>query len=144
MKSHVWILRKYGSKSGRCMKDSSGVYRMFYWKLSWCWSVLLLFCPVSSPRRFRAKVLSPNQLQVSWKEPKGEFEGYRVLYSAEPGEIQVQIPAGVLLVPSVQEPSRFNASTKISLNHKRSRRYTHSQIEYTGPQTQADCTAGVV
>lgn len=86
------------------------------------------FFPVSSPRRFRAKVLSPNQLQVSWKEPKGEFEGYRVLYSAEPGEIQVQILAELLLVPSVQEPSRFNASTKISSNHKRLRFVLHCLV----------------
>lgn len=50
--------------------------------------ILLLFCPVSSPRRFRAKILSPTQLQVSWKEPKGEFESYKVVYATLPGKIQ--------------------------------------------------------
>uniref|UniRef100_A0A671TKY2 Collagen type XIV alpha 1 chain n=1 Tax=Sparus aurata TaxID=8175 RepID=A0A671TKY2_SPAAU len=33
--------------------------------------LLLFLRPVSSPRRFRAKVLSSNKLHVSWKEPKG-------------------------------------------------------------------------
>ncbi|XP_060948245.1 LOW QUALITY PROTEIN: collagen alpha-1(XIV) chain-like [Limanda limanda] len=48
---------------------------------------------VSSPRRFRAKVLSPTKLQVLWKEPRGEFESYRVVYTTRPGgqkeEVQV-------------------------------------------------------
>lgn len=48
--------------------------------------ILVLLSPVSSPRRFRAKVLSPSQLQVSWKEPKGEFDGYSVIYAAAPGK----------------------------------------------------------
>lgn len=48
--------------------------------------IMLFFYPVSSPRRFRAKVLSSSQLQVSWKEPKGEFDGYSVIYAAAPGE----------------------------------------------------------
>lgn len=55
---------------------------IYYFKLF----ILLLFHPVSSPRRFRAKVLSPTQLQVSWKEPKGEFEGYNVIYTTLPGK----------------------------------------------------------
>uniref|UniRef100_A0A3Q1EMQ6 Fibronectin type-III domain-containing protein n=1 Tax=Acanthochromis polyacanthus TaxID=80966 RepID=A0A3Q1EMQ6_9TELE len=56
--------------------------------------ILISVCPqtvhgqVSSPRRFRAKVLSPTKLHVSWKEPKGEFESYKVLYSTSPGEVQ--------------------------------------------------------
>ncbi|XP_068603529.1 collagen alpha-1(XIV) chain-like [Brachionichthys hirsutus] len=48
---------------------------------------------VSSPRRFRAKVLSPTKLHVSWKEPKGEFEGYKVVYTSLPGgqEMEAQV-----------------------------------------------------
>ncbi|XP_075900293.1 collagen alpha-1(XIV) chain-like isoform X2 [Nelusetta ayraudi] len=57
--------------------------------------LLLLPAPaaaqVSAPRRFRAKVLSPTQLQVSWKEPKGEFEVFRVVYSSEPGGEQREV-----------------------------------------------------
>lgn len=49
-------------------------------------SVLLFLAPVSSPRRFRAKVLSPTKLHVSWKEPKGEFESYKVIYATVPGK----------------------------------------------------------
>ncbi|XP_057684257.1 collagen alpha-1(XIV) chain-like [Corythoichthys intestinalis] len=39
---------------------------------------------VSSPRRFRSKVLSSTELLVSWKEPKGPIDGYVVAYSTEP------------------------------------------------------------
>lgn len=50
--------------------------------------IFLYLCPVSSPRRFRAKVVSPTKLQVLWKEPKGEFESYKVIYTTQPGKIQ--------------------------------------------------------
>uniref|UniRef100_A0A3B3XRF1 Fibronectin type-III domain-containing protein n=1 Tax=Poecilia mexicana TaxID=48701 RepID=A0A3B3XRF1_9TELE len=40
---------------------------------------------VSSPRRFRVKVLGQDKLEVSWKEPKGDFEGYKVIYVTRPG-----------------------------------------------------------
>ncbi|XP_061597427.1 LOW QUALITY PROTEIN: collagen alpha-1(XIV) chain-like [Cololabis saira] len=43
---------------------------------------------VSSPRRFRARVLSPTTLDVSWKEPKGAFESYKVIYTTDPGGAQ--------------------------------------------------------
>lgn len=48
--------------------------------------IVLCLCPVSSPRRFRAKLLSPTKLQVAWKEPKGEFESYKVIYTTQPGK----------------------------------------------------------
>ncbi|TNM93159.1 hypothetical protein fugu_018561, partial [Takifugu bimaculatus] len=64
---------------------------------------------VSSPRRFRAKVLSPSQLQVSWKEPKGEFDGYSVIYAAAPGgdqmEVQVSKQEAKLLIQDF-DPSK--------------------------------------
>ncbi|KAM9385496.1 collagen alpha-1(XIV) chain [Pholidichthys leucotaenia] len=46
---------------------------------------------VSIPRRFRAKVVSPNKLLVTWKEPKGEFEGYKVIYTTKPGGEQEEV-----------------------------------------------------
>ncbi|KAJ4927717.1 hypothetical protein JOQ06_015519, partial [Pogonophryne albipinna] len=46
---------------------------------------------VSSPRRFRAKIQSPTKLHVSWKEPKGQFDSYKVLYTTEPGGEQKDI-----------------------------------------------------
>ncbi|XP_044192655.1 collagen alpha-1(XIV) chain isoform X2 [Thunnus albacares] len=46
---------------------------------------------VSSPRRFRAKVLSPSKLHISWKEPKGEFESYKVIYTTQPGGKQTEV-----------------------------------------------------
>uniref|UniRef100_I3JJM0 Collagen type XIV alpha 1 chain n=1 Tax=Oreochromis niloticus TaxID=8128 RepID=I3JJM0_ORENI len=44
----------------------------------WLRCVLFFLCLVSSPRRLRTKVLSPTKLHVSWKEPKGQFESYKV------------------------------------------------------------------
>ncbi|XP_055780447.1 collagen alpha-1(XIV) chain-like [Salvelinus fontinalis] len=41
---------------------------------------------VPAPRRLRFKVLATSKLHVSWKEPKGNVDGYRVLYHSEPGE----------------------------------------------------------
>ncbi|XP_013771104.1 collagen alpha-1(XIV) chain [Pundamilia nyererei] len=48
---------------------------------------------VSSPRRLRTKVLSPTKLHVSWKEPKGQFESYKVIYSTRPGGEQKVVQA---------------------------------------------------
>ncbi|XP_047460878.1 collagen alpha-1(XIV) chain [Mugil cephalus] len=47
---------------------------------------------VATPRRFRANVLSPKKLEVSWKEPKGEFESYKVIYTTRPGGEQKVVP----------------------------------------------------
>ncbi|XP_047186287.1 collagen alpha-1(XIV) chain isoform X2 [Scophthalmus maximus] len=64
---------------------------------------------VSSPRRFRAKVLSPTKLQVLWKEPRGEFESYKVIYSTRPGgqqqEVQVSKQEAKLLIDNF-DPSK--------------------------------------
>uniref|UniRef100_A0A8D3D0X4 Collagen alpha-1(XIV) chain-like n=1 Tax=Scophthalmus maximus TaxID=52904 RepID=A0A8D3D0X4_SCOMX len=74
-------------------------------------SVHLSLClrPVSSPRRFRAKVLSPTKLQVLWKEPRGEFESYKVIYSTRPGgqqqEVQVSKQEAKLLIDNF-DPSK--------------------------------------
>uniref|UniRef100_A0A3P9AC65 Fibronectin type-III domain-containing protein n=1 Tax=Esox lucius TaxID=8010 RepID=A0A3P9AC65_ESOLU len=38
---------------------------------------------VATPRKLRFKVLSTSQLHVSWKEPKGDFESYRFIYSTQ-------------------------------------------------------------
>uniref|UniRef100_A0A8C7RBF6 Collagen, type XIV, alpha 1b n=1 Tax=Oncorhynchus mykiss TaxID=8022 RepID=A0A8C7RBF6_ONCMY len=46
----------------------------------------VFFCLVATPRRLRFKVLSATQLHVSWKEPKGEFESYRFIYSTQSGK----------------------------------------------------------
>ncbi|XP_068431414.1 collagen alpha-1(XIV) chain-like isoform X2 [Clinocottus analis] len=46
---------------------------------------------VSSPRRFRSKLLSAGRLLVSWKEPRGAFEGYKVVYSTRPGGEQTEV-----------------------------------------------------
>ncbi|XP_060742438.1 collagen alpha-1(XIV) chain-like isoform X2 [Tachysurus vachellii] len=41
---------------------------------------------VPAPRRLRFKELGSGKLSVSWKEPKGEFDSYRFIYSSGPGE----------------------------------------------------------
>uniref|UniRef100_A0A8C7DHE3 Collagen type XIV alpha 1 chain n=1 Tax=Oncorhynchus kisutch TaxID=8019 RepID=A0A8C7DHE3_ONCKI len=49
------------------------------------------FCLVATPRRLRFKVLSATQLHVSWKEPKGEFESYRFIYSTKSGKTELEM-----------------------------------------------------
>ncbi|KAG8004826.1 Collagen alpha-1(XIV) chain, partial [Nibea albiflora] len=67
---------------------------------------------VSSPRRFRAKILSPTKLTVSWKEPKGEFESYKVIYSTQPGgeqtEVQVSKQETKLLIKDFDPSKEYN------------------------------------
>uniref|UniRef100_A0A8C7KJB8 Collagen type XIV alpha 1 chain n=1 Tax=Oncorhynchus kisutch TaxID=8019 RepID=A0A8C7KJB8_ONCKI len=48
----------------------------------------VFFCLVATPRRLRFKVLSATQLHVSWKEPKGDFESFRFIYSTQSGKVQ--------------------------------------------------------
>uniref|UniRef100_A0A6Q2Y7T8 Collagen, type XIV, alpha 1b n=1 Tax=Esox lucius TaxID=8010 RepID=A0A6Q2Y7T8_ESOLU len=50
----------------------------------WIYFVSFL-CLVATPRKLRFKVLSTSQLHVSWKEPKGDFESYRFIYSTQSG-----------------------------------------------------------
>uniref|UniRef100_A0A8C8GLH2 Collagen, type XIV, alpha 1b n=1 Tax=Oncorhynchus tshawytscha TaxID=74940 RepID=A0A8C8GLH2_ONCTS len=59
---------------------------------SYCKTVFsVFFCLVATPRRLRFKVLSATQLHVSWKEPKGEFESYRFIYSTQSGKTELEI-----------------------------------------------------
>uniref|UniRef100_A0A8K9UZ06 Collagen, type XIV, alpha 1b n=1 Tax=Oncorhynchus mykiss TaxID=8022 RepID=A0A8K9UZ06_ONCMY len=46
---------------------------------------------IATPRRLRFKVLSATQLHVSWKEPKGEFESYRFIYSTQSGKTELEM-----------------------------------------------------
>uniref|UniRef100_A0A8D0D6G1 Collagen type XIV alpha 1 chain n=1 Tax=Sander lucioperca TaxID=283035 RepID=A0A8D0D6G1_SANLU len=74
--------------------------------------ILCLLCSVSTPRRFRAKVLSPTELHVSWKEPKGQFESYKVIYTTRPGgeqkEIQVSKQEAKLLIQDFDPSKEYN------------------------------------
>uniref|UniRef100_A0A8C7DE02 Collagen type XIV alpha 1 chain n=1 Tax=Oncorhynchus kisutch TaxID=8019 RepID=A0A8C7DE02_ONCKI len=59
---------------------------------SYCKTVFsVYFCLVATPRRLRFKVLSATQLHVSWKEPKGEFESYRFIYSTKSGKTELEM-----------------------------------------------------
>uniref|UniRef100_A0A674BH76 Collagen type XIV alpha 1 chain n=1 Tax=Salmo trutta TaxID=8032 RepID=A0A674BH76_SALTR len=51
----------------------------------------VFFCLVATPRRLRFKVLSATQLHVSWKEPKGDFESYRFIYSTQSEETELEV-----------------------------------------------------
>ncbi|GLD59510.1 collagen alpha-1(XIV) chain-like isoform X1, partial [Lates japonicus] len=77
---------------------------------------------VSSPRRFRAKVLSPTKLQVLWKEPKGEFESYKVIYTTRPGGqqkvVQVSKQEAKLLIEDF-DPSKGYEFKIIAVNKGR-------------------------
>ncbi|XP_039520069.1 collagen alpha-1(XIV) chain isoform X2 [Pimephales promelas] len=48
-------------------------------------AVLIAHAQVPMPRRLRFRELSSNRLSVSWKEPKGEFDGYTLAYSTGSG-----------------------------------------------------------
>ncbi|KAF5901087.1 collagen alpha-1(XIV) chain isoform X1, partial [Clarias magur] len=39
---------------------------------------------VAGPRKLRFKVIGPDKLHVLWKEPKGEYDGYRFIYTSLP------------------------------------------------------------
>nr|XP_046274514.1 collagen alpha-1(XIV) chain isoform X1 [Scatophagus argus] len=88
-------------------------------RLSLCLLGFLLVCmfpqsargQVSSPRRFRAKILSPTKLHVSWKEPKGEFESYKVIYTTPGGEqkeVQVSKQEAKLLIEDFDPSKEYN------------------------------------
>ncbi|XP_074542763.1 collagen alpha-1(XIV) chain isoform X2 [Halichoeres trimaculatus] len=100
---------------------------------------------VSSPRRFRSKVLSPTKLHVSWKEPKGAFDGYKVLYTTQPGgqqkEVQLSKQEAKLVVsdfdPSKEYDFKITAvsggkeSKPLQAKHEAQR----SGVEIVQPQT---------
>uniref|UniRef100_A0A3B3QW68 Collagen type XIV alpha 1 chain n=1 Tax=Paramormyrops kingsleyae TaxID=1676925 RepID=A0A3B3QW68_9TELE len=50
--------------------------------------IVLLIAPaqgqVSPPRKLRYTLLSFDKLLVSWKEPRGDFDGYMFVYNAHP------------------------------------------------------------
>uniref|UniRef100_A0A667XN69 Collagen type XIV alpha 1 chain n=1 Tax=Myripristis murdjan TaxID=586833 RepID=A0A667XN69_9TELE len=109
---------------------------------------VLCLRPVSSPRRFRAKVQGPSALHVSWKEPKGDFESYRVVYTTQPGkgqtEVQVSKQEGKLLIqnfdPSKEYSFRITAvsggqeSKPLQAKHEAQR----SGVEMVQPQQRED------
>ncbi|KAF7653979.1 hypothetical protein LDENG_00076160 [Lucifuga dentata] len=68
---------------------------------------------VSSPRKFRSKILSSSQLLLSWKEPKGAFESYKVIYSTRPAggaptEVQVSKHDTKLLIENFDPSKEYN------------------------------------
>ncbi|XP_028841671.1 collagen alpha-1(XIV) chain isoform X2 [Denticeps clupeoides] len=46
---------------------------------------------VQAPRRPRFKVLPSGKLHVSWKEPRGNYNGYRFIYDSRPGGEQKEL-----------------------------------------------------
>ncbi|KAM6909847.1 collagen alpha-1(XIV) chain-like [Xenentodon cancila] len=70
------------------------------WRCLWAPLVLLALISnypsnaqshVPAPRRLRFKVLSSSKLLVSWKEPKGDVDGYLFIYNSLPGGQQREI-----------------------------------------------------
>ncbi|XP_024122784.1 collagen alpha-1(XIV) chain isoform X3 [Oryzias melastigma] len=84
------------------LRFSQLVVRMgrLWWRL---WAPLLLLLAsisyhsskaqsqVPAPRRLRFKVLSSSKLLVSWREPKGDIDGYLFLYHSKPGGQQKEV-----------------------------------------------------
>ncbi|KAA0709870.1 hypothetical protein E1301_Tti022830 [Triplophysa tibetana] len=54
-------------------------------------SVLCTHAQVLSPRRVRFKELSPSMLSVTWKEPKGQFDSYMLVYITDPGGLEREL-----------------------------------------------------
>lgn len=82
------------------MKATQGLQR-----LGWCLlSLLVLLCAspspaqgqVPAPRRLRFKLLPSGGLVVAWKEPKGDYDGYRFVYDTVEGgdEQEMFVPKG--------------------------------------------------
>ncbi|XP_062342834.1 collagen alpha-1(XIV) chain-like isoform X1 [Osmerus eperlanus] len=63
---------------------------------------------VSSPKRLRFKILSASRLHVSWKEPRGDFDSYKVIYSSQPDakEQEVQVSKEGKMVVEDYDPSK--------------------------------------
>ncbi|XP_023819739.1 collagen alpha-1(XIV) chain [Oryzias latipes] len=70
-----------------------------WWRL---WAPLMLLASISydsskaqsqvpAPRRLRFRLLSSSKLLVSWREPKGDIEGYLLLYHSKPGGEQKEV-----------------------------------------------------
>ncbi|XP_054620763.1 collagen alpha-1(XIV) chain-like isoform X1 [Dunckerocampus dactyliophorus] len=95
---------------------------------------------VSSPRRFRSKVVSPSELHVSWKEPRGPFDGYAVVYSTQPGgeETEVDVPKkdAELLISNFEPGTKYTFKIFALRGALRSKplHATH-QAQRPGPQT---------
>ncbi|XP_059205757.1 collagen alpha-1(XIV) chain-like [Centropristis striata] len=103
---------------------------------------------VSSPRRFRAKVLSPSRLQVAWKEPKGQFDSYKVAFTTQPGgeqqEVQVSKQEAKLLIEDFDPSKEYNfkifavsgaqQSKPLQAKHEAQR----SAVEAVQPQNRQD------
>lgn len=68
MKPHVWSLSTYGSNTWS--SKSSGVNSLFYWKLSWRWSVLLLFFQFCLHVDFVPKSWVPTSCKCRGRSPK--------------------------------------------------------------------------
>lgn len=41
---------------------------------------------VSPPTRLRYNVVNPDSVQISWKAPKGQFTGYKLLVTPSSGK----------------------------------------------------------
>jgi len=58
----------------------------FYLNLKCCFLSPLA---VSPPTRLRYNVVSPDSVQISWKAPKGQFTGYKLLVTPSSGKTKV-------------------------------------------------------
>ncbi|KAJ8353811.1 hypothetical protein SKAU_G00213780 [Synaphobranchus kaupii] len=91
-------IQRNSACSQRCLRSlTHKVVRMRVLELGsgMCWPLAFLALSalvtppvegqVPNPRRLRYKVVGQSKLLVAWKEPRGDFEGYRFIYTSEPG-----------------------------------------------------------
>lgn len=68
----------------------SDIYKLVHIDYYFCAAEISNFLFLATtPRRFRAKVVGPNKLDVSWNKPKeGAVDSYKVIYVTRPGKLQ--------------------------------------------------------
>ncbi|KTG38706.1 hypothetical protein cypCar_00013728, partial [Cyprinus carpio] len=118
----------------------------------WCPLILLaliqFLTPVSAqvpaPRRLRFKVLSAGRLLVSWKEPKGDYEGYKFIYNSEPGgettELQIARGENKAIIKDFNPRKEYSVKVIAVSGNRRSRalqgKYTAEDRSSDGDTTQ--------
>ncbi|CAL8374240.1 unnamed protein product [Boreogadus saida] len=95
---------------------------------------------VPSPRRLRVKVSGPDGLLLTWKEPKGDCDGYRVVYSSPPGgeekEVSVDEPRLLLEEVDVSQEFQFRISAVRGAERSRPLLGEHAAAQRGGVSVQ--------
>ncbi|XP_056154027.1 LOW QUALITY PROTEIN: collagen alpha-1(XIV) chain [Lampris incognitus] len=95
---------------------------------------------LSTPRRFRTKLVGLSTLHVSWKEPKGDFGSYKVMYTTRPGgeerEVQVSKQEAKLVVEDYDPSKEYSFKiTAVSGAQESKPLYGKQEAQRSGAET---------